>query len=86
MMRWPSEDTVTQLVAAIRRVDREVLGAEAVTALTSMVNYAQPGEPDIAWDDRAARRQLVDTLVRGRVGGAGHFDQHRHHLRAGPVG
>jgi hypothetical protein len=43
MMRWPSEDTVTQLVAAIRRVDREVLGAEAVTALTSMVNYAQPG-------------------------------------------
>jgi len=60
-----TQDTVTQLVAAIRRVGRDVPGgAEAVTALRSTVNYAQPGKPDIAWDDRAAQRQLVDTLVR----------------------
>jgi hypothetical protein len=46
---------MTQLVAATRRVAREVPGgAEAVTALGSTVNYAQPGD----------RRQLVDTLVR----------------------
>ncbi len=60
-----TQDTVTQLVAAIRRVAREVPGgAEAVTALGSSVDYARPGKPDIAWEDRAARHQLVDTLVR----------------------
>lgn len=56
---------MTQLVAAIRRVAREVPGgAEAVTALRSTVNYVRPGKPDIAWDDQAARHELVDTLVR----------------------
>ena len=60
-----TQDTVTQLVAAIRRVAREVPGgAEAVTALRSTVNYVRPGKPDIAWDDQAARHELVDTLVR----------------------
>lgn len=60
-----TQDTVVQLVAAIRRVRREVAGAAAVVAeRTSAHDYDDPGKPRIAWDDPAARDQLVDALVR----------------------
>jgi hypothetical protein len=51
------QDTVTQLIAAIRRVAREVPGAnEIITgAATSGHDYSRPGKPQIAWDDPAAR-------------------------------
>jgi IS5 family transposase len=58
------QDTVTQLIAAIRRVAREVGGAaEIVAARTSGHDYSRPGKPEIAWDDPAAREQLVSALV-----------------------
>ena len=59
------QDTVTQLVAAIRRVARDVGGgAELVTtAVTSGHDYSRPGKPDIAWDDPQARDALVSALV-----------------------
>ncbi len=60
-----SQDTVTQLVAAIRRVARVAPGgAETVARLGAACDYSIPGKPDIAWDDKTAREQLVDALVR----------------------
>jgi len=58
------QDTVTQLVAAVRRVVRDVPGgAEVVTAHCTGHDYSQPGKPRIAWDDPAARDELVSALV-----------------------
>ena len=49
-----TQDTVTQLIAAIRRVSREVPGAaEVVAAHCTAHDYTDPGKPRIAWDDRA---------------------------------
>jgi IS5 family transposase len=60
-----TQDTVTQLIAAVRRVRRDVPGAAAVVArVTSAHDYDDPGKPKIAWNDSAAREALVDTLVR----------------------
>jgi transposase len=57
------QDTVTQLIAAIRRVAREVPGAAAiVTSCCTGHDYDQPGKPRVAWDD-AAREELVSALV-----------------------
>ena len=59
-----TQDTVTQLIAAIRRVRRDVPGAAAVVAEhCSAHDYDDPGKPVIAWDDQAARADLVDALV-----------------------
>lgn len=64
------QDTVTQLIAQIRRVGREVPGAKdliatectRLAALTGQ-DYQAPGKPPIAWDDPAARDELVSALV-----------------------
>jgi hypothetical protein len=59
-----TQDTITQLIAAIRRVGREVPGAaEVIAEQCSAHDYDDPGKPDIAWDDRAARDALVSALV-----------------------
>jgi len=59
-----TQDTVTQLIAAIRRVGREVAGASEVIAAHCIAHdYTDPGKPAIAWNDEAARDQLVDGLV-----------------------
>src|SRR4051795_676537 len=59
-----TQDTVTQLIAAIRRVRREVSGAgEVVTAQCRAHDYDDPGKPAIAWTDPDARAALVDALV-----------------------
>ena len=59
-----TQDTVTQLIAAIRRVRREVPGAaEVIAAQCSAHDYNDPGKPAIAWDDDAAREALVSALV-----------------------
>jgi hypothetical protein len=57
------QDTVTQLIAQIRRVGREIPGADATVAALTGHDYSKPGKPDIAWDDKAARDDLVSTLV-----------------------
>src|SRR5438270_8548592 len=60
-----TQDTVIQLIAAIRRVRREVPGAaEVITQRCSAHDYDDPGKPAIAWNDHAAREALVDALVR----------------------
>ncbi|HEY4603388.1 MAG TPA: IS1182 family transposase [Blastococcus sp.] len=59
-----TQDTVTQLIAAIRRVRREVPGAaEVVAAQCRAHDYDDPGKPAIAWDDAEARAALVDALI-----------------------
>jgi hypothetical protein len=59
-----TQDTVAQLVAAIRRVIREVPGApEAAAARCTAHDYRDPGKPKIAWDDEQARAALVSALV-----------------------
>jgi Transposase DDE domain/Transposase domain (DUF772) len=59
-----TQDTVTQLIAAIRRVCREVPGAAAVVAAQCRAHdYGDPGKPAIAWDDKQARDILVSALV-----------------------
>jgi len=59
-----TQDTVTQLVAGIRRVIREVPGAAgAAAAACTAHDYRDPGKPKIAWDDEQARAALVSALV-----------------------
>ena len=59
-----TQDTVTQLVAAIRRVRREVPGAaEQIAAACTGHDYSKPGKPAIDWDDPAAKEALVSALV-----------------------
>ena len=56
-----TQDTVTQLVSMIRRVRRAVPAAAAVTVTAH--DYETPGKPACAWDDPAARDELVTGLV-----------------------
>ena len=58
-----TQDTVTQLVAAIRKVARVVPGAGAVIAAACTLDYGRPGKPPIDWDDPAAKQALVSDLV-----------------------
>ena len=59
-----TQDTVTQLVAAIRRAAREVPGAAAVIAASCTGHdYSKPGKPEVDWDDPAAKDALVSALV-----------------------
>jgi Transposase domain (DUF772) len=62
-----TQDTVTQVIAAIRRVARTLPGGAALVAAHATAtghDYARPGKPLIAWDDPAARAALIDALVR----------------------
>jgi hypothetical protein len=69
-----TQDTVTQLIAAIRRVSREVPGAAAVIAEQCHAHdYGDPGKPAIAWDDKAARDALVSALVNDATAVLGAF-------------
>ena len=56
-------DTVSQLVAAMRKVARVVPGAGEVIARVCRLDYSKPGKPDIDWDDPQARQDLVSDLV-----------------------
>src|SRR6266446_7121898 len=59
-----TQDTVTQLVSAIRRVAREVPGAAGqIAAVCTGHDYGKPGKPAIDWDDPAAKDALVSALV-----------------------
>jgi IS5 family transposase len=57
-----TQDTVTQLISAIRRVRREVPGAADVALAAH--DYDAAGKPAIAWDDPVAKAALIDGLVR----------------------
>lgn len=59
-----TQDTVTQLIAAVRRVRREVPGAlDLVAQRCHAHDWDDPGKPRIVWDDKAARDALVSALV-----------------------
>ncbi len=65
-----TQDTVTQLRAAIRKVLTALTKADPTVAdrvrsvLMRDDSYATPGKPPCDWDDREAREVLVDGLVR----------------------
>lgn len=59
-----TQDTVTQLISAIRRVRRQVPGAaEQIAAVCTGHDYSRPGKPRIDWDDPEAKDALVSALV-----------------------
>ena len=59
-----TQDTVTQLIAAIRRVRRVVPdAAEAIEVVCTGHDYSRPGKPVIDWDEPGAKDALVSALV-----------------------
>jgi Transposase DDE domain len=59
-----TQDTITQLVAAIRRCSRLVPGAaELIASTCTGCDYSSPGKPQIDWDDPGAKDALVSALV-----------------------
>jgi Transposase domain (DUF772) len=59
-----TQDTVTQLIAAVRRVRREVpSAADLIAQYCHAHDWDDAGKPPIAWDDQAAREALVSALV-----------------------
>lgn len=59
-----TQDTITQLISAIRRVGRIVPGAaEAIATVCTGHDYRRPGKPAIDWDEPGAKDTLVSALV-----------------------
>jgi hypothetical protein len=59
-----TQDTITQLISAIRRVGRQVPGAaEQIAAVCTGHDYGRPDKPRIDWDDPDAKDALVSALV-----------------------
>ena len=59
-----TQDTITQLIAAVRRVARMVPGAAGqIEELCTGHDYSAPGKPQIGWGDPAAKQALVSALV-----------------------
>jgi len=75
-----TQDTVTQLRAAIRKVLAALdQAASPVAAMVRRVlrrddEYASPGKPPCDWDDPAAREALVDELVKDAMAALGALD------------
>ncbi|MCX4391409.1 MULTISPECIES: IS1182 family transposase [unclassified Streptomyces] len=71
-----TQDTVTQLIAAVRAVIREVPAAAEVAAVQCTAHdYTDPGKPRIAWNDEQARAELVDALVTDALRLLGHLPE-----------
>ncbi|MCF3166314.1 IS1182 family transposase [Streptomyces violaceoruber] len=71
-----TQDTVTQIITAVRAVIREVPGADAVAvAQCTAHDYTDPGKPRIAWHDAQARAELVDALVTDALRLLGHLPE-----------
>lgn len=59
-----TQDTITQLISAVRRVGRVVPGgAEAIAAVCTGHDYTRAGKPVIDWDEPGAKDALVSALV-----------------------
>lgn len=75
-----TQDTVTQLRAAIRKLlvvldnTAPALAAGVRAALARDDDYATAGKPPCDWDDPAAREALVDELVRDALAALGALD------------
>lgn len=80
-----TQDTVTQLRSAIRRLlavlerDDPALAQRVRSALTRDDDYAGPGKPACDWDDDAARDALVDALVNDCLATLGVLDEEELH-------
>jgi transposase len=83
-----TQDTVTQIIAAVRAVIREVPhAAEVAAARCTAHDYRDPGKPRIAWNDEQARAALVDALVTDALRLLGHLpEQELGEKAAGAVG
>ena len=85
-----TQDTVTQLRAAIRKLLAALdqagspLAGAVRAALLRDDEYATVGKPPCDWDDKAAREALVDALVRDAVAALGAIDGEE--LPAGAMG
>lgn len=87
------QDTITQLIASIRRVGRDVPGATALVAehctrLAAVTgqDYTAAGKPRIAWDDEAARDELVTALVNDALALLASVDATHHDDKGVPDG
>jgi hypothetical protein len=75
-----TQDTVTQLRAAIRKMLAALdqagrpLAAQVRAVLRRDDDYATPGKPPCDWDDPAAREALVDELVTDALAALGVLD------------
>jgi hypothetical protein len=75
-----TQDTVTQLRAAIRKVlaALDQAGSPVAVMVRQVLrrddDYAGPGKPPCDWDDAAAREALVDELVRDALAALGALD------------
>lgn len=70
-----TQDTITQLIAMIRRVGRDVTGGKDLVARwCTGYDYTLAGKPRIAWDDPEARDVLVSALVGDAVRLLDHLD------------
>lgn len=67
-----TQDTVTQLIAAIRRVRRLV--PEAAEVEVTGHDYNSAGKPGIAWDDPVAKQALITALVNDALALLAAFD------------
>src|SRR6516165_9643148 len=78
-----TQDTVTQLRAAVRKVLAALdqagspLAATVRRGLRRDDDYRCPGKPPCDWDDPAAREALVDELVNDALAALGALDGHR---------
>jgi DDE family transposase len=75
-----TQDTVTQLRAAVRKVlsALDQAGSPAAAGVRQVLRrddeYAAPGKPPCDWDDPAAREALVDELVKDALAALGALD------------
>ena len=69
-----TQDTVTQLIAAIRRVRRLV--PEARTVEVCAHDYDTAAKPAIAWDDPLAKDALISGLINDALGVLGALDDY----------
>ena len=80
-----TQDTITQLRAAIRKVLATVgpeLAPQVRAVLRRDDDYATVGKPPCDWDDPAARDALVDALVRDAQGALAVLDGQNLHAKA----
>lgn len=58
------QDTITQLIAGIRRFGRDVPDShDLLGTRTTGYDYTHTGKPDVAWDGLDAKDRLVSALV-----------------------
>ena len=69
------QGTITELIAVIRRFGKAMVnGATLMATHAISYDYTRVGKPDIAWDDKEAKEELVSGLVNDAVALLGAVD------------